>query len=473
MAHHQSPAALKLTHATPEQAAFYLEASGDNFNRAITMFFEQHPASPTQRARPHPPDVPPRPRAPAIHARAPQHGGGGIVLPAPVGAVLALPFTVITAGFGLVFRVINLSASVASIVLRQILPRPVFNALTGAARAIQNGSRELDPTASAQAFVAEWRERYGGAAGGSSAASEGPHWLECGWQEATNRATAEGKFLLVYLHAWQHQDTEAFCRGTLSDPQLVEYIHSTLLCWGGDLRHSDAFRLSSSLRAAAYPYLGLLAFSGARTRLVTCIEGRMAPSQVLTLLQQAVAENAQLLWQEQAERQQREFDRRLREEQDAEYQRSLEADRQREQAREEERQAAEAAEKAQREAEERERAEREAEERRKAEAEAALAARKAAKAAALPPEPAAGTPGTTLIRLRLPTGANHQRRFRAEDPMQVVYDYADSLPTLNSLKYSLATAFPRRVYGTETLQQPLSSLDLVPQGVLLVQPEDD
>ena len=66
------------------------------------------------------------------------------------------------------------------------------------------------------------------------------------------------------------------------------------------------------------------------------------------------------------------------------------------------------------------RAEREAEERRKAEAEAALAARKAAKAAALPPEPPAGTPGTTLIRVRLPTGANHQRRFRGEDPMQVV-----------------------------------------------------
>ena len=30
---------LQLTHATPEQAAFYLEASGDNFNRAVTMFF--------------------------------------------------------------------------------------------------------------------------------------------------------------------------------------------------------------------------------------------------------------------------------------------------------------------------------------------------------------------------------------------------------------------------------------------------
>ena len=41
-------------------------------------------------------------------------------------------------------------------------------------------------------------------------------------------------------------------------------MNATFLCWGGDLRHSDAFRLSTSLRAAAFPYVGLLAFSGAR-----------------------------------------------------------------------------------------------------------------------------------------------------------------------------------------------------------------
>lgn len=33
-------------------------------------------------------------------------------------------------------------------------------------------------------------------------------------------------------------------------------------------------------------------------------------------------------------------------------------------------------------------------------------------------EPAAGTPGTTLIRIRLPDGSSHQRRFRGEDAMQ-------------------------------------------------------
>ena len=46
---------------------------------------------------------------------------------------------------------------------------------------------------------------------------------------------------------------------------------------------------------------------------------------LLAVLQQAAADHAGLLWQEQAERAQRDHDRRLREEQDAEYQRSLEA----------------------------------------------------------------------------------------------------------------------------------------------------
>ena len=66
----------------------------------------------------------------------------------------------------------------------------------------------------AQAFVRDWRERWGsaeaaeGSGSGAAAAGSapaGPDWLECGWQEATNRAVSEGKFLLVYLHAWQHQ----------------------------------------------------------------------------------------------------------------------------------------------------------------------------------------------------------------------------------------------------------------------------
>ena len=57
--------------------------------------------------------------------------------------------------------------------------------------------------------------------------------------------------------------------------------------------------------------------------------------------------------------------------------------------------------------------------------------------------------------------------------MQVVYDFADSLEGLNSLKYSLATMHPKAIYGSDKLQQTLNQLSLAPQTVLLVQPHDD
>lgn len=57
--------------------------------------------------------------------------------------------------------------------------------------------------------------------------------------------------------------------------------------------------------------------------------------------------------------------------------------------------------------------------------------------------------------------------------LQVVYDFADSLEGLNSLKYSLATMHPKVIYGSDKLKQSLKQLGLAPQTVLLVQPHDD
>lgn len=37
---------VELTHTTPEQAVFYLEASGDNFERALQMYFGERPVVP-------------------------------------------------------------------------------------------------------------------------------------------------------------------------------------------------------------------------------------------------------------------------------------------------------------------------------------------------------------------------------------------------------------------------------------------
>ena len=48
-----------------------------------------------------------------------------------------------------------------------------------------------------------------------------------------------------------------------------------------------------------------------------------------------------------------------------------------------------------------------------------LAARRMANRAALKAEPAAGTSGTTALRVRLPDGSTHMHRFASAAPLQV------------------------------------------------------
>ena len=55
------------------------------------------------------------------------------------------------------------------------------------------------------------------------------------------------------------QDAEAFCRQTLCNTQLAAYLNSTFVCWGGDIRQPDAYRLSNrhvlSALEAREPYV--------------------------------------------------------------------------------------------------------------------------------------------------------------------------------------------------------------------------
>ncbi|KAL4423405.1 hypothetical protein ABPG77_009983 [Micractinium sp. CCAP 211/92] len=451
---------MSAAHCDAEQAQFFLEACGGNHDRALHMFLEQTGGSYGAQHTPH------AARSGGAAVQAYTAGAGGALPPplALLGAVLGAPLALLGGGVRLLVRALGWSAALVGAVARRMLPARVTAALAGAGRALAAAGAEVPPAQAAADFARQFSERYG---------DRRPRWQECGWAEAASRAHSEGKFLLAYLHSPEHQDTEAYCRDTLCSPAFVEYVNQTFLCWGGDIQRTDAFRLASSLNVARYPYIALLAFSGPRTRLITCVEGGMGPERLQQVLAAAVNDHGALLWQEQLERQERETNRRLREEQDAEYQRSLEADRRREEERAAAARAAEEAQRAAQEAAERARAEAEAAERQRAELEAALQRRKSEKRLALPEEPAAGTPGSTLLRIRLPDGSTHQRRFMAADPLQVVHDFVDSLEAVTALKYSLATTFPRRVYAADNLGHSLQELDLVPQAALLMQPEDD
>ena len=102
--------------------------------------------------------------------------------------------------------------------------------------------------------------------------------------------------------------------------------------------------------------------------------------------------------------------------------------------------------------------------------------RRSAKRLSLPEEPSADCADgpTALIRIRLPNGATHQRRFMAADPLQLLQDWVDVLDSHDHLKYSLATLYPKRVLTLdENMNKSLEELDLTPQAVVVVQPEVD
>jgi hypothetical protein len=152
------------------------------------------------------------------------------------------------------------------------------------------------------------------------------------------------------------QDTDAFCRGVLCSPEVVAYIGEQFLAWGGDIRRADAFtvgrgtgagaggrelrkrlldasmqqsgwpqsfargphrfthrffppplcaQLSTRLHVTTYPCVALLAYPGARTKVVACLQGRFTAAQLLAALRRAVVEHGTLLAAERFQREER------------------------------------------------------------------------------------------------------------------------------------------------------------------------
>ncbi|GIL80772.1 hypothetical protein Vretifemale_9819, partial [Volvox reticuliferus] len=149
-----------------------------------------------------------------------------------------------------------------------------------------------------------------------------------------------------------------------------------------------------------------------------------------------------------------ERERALKAEQDTEYEAALEADRRR---------AAEVAEAAAA-------AEAEAEARAEAEAAAAMAeAERRARleelrqklAESLPAEPDRDDETAVLVRVRLPDGCSHTRRFAGEAPVQRIRDWLQSLesfPLWEPAGWSLVNSYPRRVLGAEGDENTVASV---------------
>lgn len=71
--------------------------------------------------------------------------------------------------------------------------------------------------------------------------------------------------------------------------------------------------------------------------------------------------------------------------------------------------------------------------------------------------------------MRFPTGERKERRFHSDATIQLLYDYVDSLGSLEIGNYSLVSNFPRVIYGSDKLSLSLKEAGLHPQASLFVE----
>ncbi|KXN70556.1 UBX-domain-containing protein [Conidiobolus coronatus NRRL 28638] len=312
-----------------------------------------------------------------------------------------------------------------------------------------------------------------------------PEFLRGTYAQALEKAKNELKFLVVVLHSDSARDTVRFCTEILASPFLLDFFReNNILCWAGDIKYTEGYQVSNTLQARNYPFMGVICLQkrpnqsdSGKMLVVDRIEGFHDIETVIQKITHQMERCQPYLEQIKADRFERESSRSIREEQDRAYLESLRQDQ------EKERKARQ----------EKERVERENHEQQLAALEALeitkrrIIYRKQLKDS-LPPEPAATEKNIAKIQFRLPDNNRVVRRFSANDTIQTLYNYVETLQTepeedqieLNSelpsnyvheTKFVIVSPFPRVQYEpSETTLE--SCKGLWPSTSLVVEPVD-
>ncbi|XP_047535630.1 FAS-associated factor 2 [Vanessa atalanta] len=298
---------------------------------------------------------------------------------------------------------------------------------------VRNDERRLvtDPLGDVMTFINTYTSRY----------NPHPVFYQGTYAQALNDAKNELRFLIVYLHSESATETQNFCRTTLSDPEVIQYINTHGLFWGCSIDTSEGWRVAQSVGGRRYPLLCVVCVREHRMTVVARSEGACAPQQLLVRLQRVVTENEPHLAAARADRVEREVTARLRAAQDEAYAESLAADQEKERRR--------AADRAARDQLQRDTLHRQLqEEQRRLQV---IAAREEM-AANLPVEPLPGADVVVLL-IRLPGGERLTRRFLFSHTTQDLYDFVFSNSQAPE-EFEITTNFPKRVItrGTSNLK---------------------
>lgn len=314
---------------------------------------------------------------------------------------------------------------VVSLVL-QLCYNTISNILQFTFRLFQPDPRRYvtDPVADVLSFIRLYEKKYG---------CGHPVFYQGTYSQALNDAKQELRFLLVYLHCEEHQDTANFCRYTLPHPDVISYINSNMLFWACSVTTSEGYRVSQALRENGYPFLAAIVLHDGRMTVVGRLEGPVEPDELIARLRTIVSDNEVALIAARAERVERNFNQTLRQQQDQAYLESLQADQEKERRRCEERERREGEARQQRERELEEQCHKEEIQRKKIEYQMHI-----------PDEPPPNHPEAVHIVIKLPNGMRLERRFLQNHSLEAVFYYVFCHPASPDT-FEIATNFPKRV----------------------------
>ncbi|KAL5015363.1 hypothetical protein ScPMuIL_009633 [Solemya velum] len=185
-----------------------------------------------------------------------------------------------------------------------------------------------DPVGDVVRFIRNFEEKHG---------NGHPVFYQGTYSQALNDAKQELRFLLVYLHGDDHQDTPDFCRTVMCNENVINFINTRMLFWACNTNSPEGYRVSQALRENTYPFLALIVLRDNKMTVVAKIEGPIGSEELTARLDRVMMENDASLIAARADREERNFNQSLRQEQDVAYLESLRADQEKERVKKEKR----------------------------------------------------------------------------------------------------------------------------------------
>lgn len=154
------------------------------------------------------------------------------------------------------------------------------------------GKVVTDPLGDVLNFIRTYNEKY----------AAHPVFYQGTYAQALNDAKRELKFLIVYLHSEGNSEVTQFCRQSLADNTVIEYINRSMLFWACDVASPEGYRVSHSINARAYPIMVMVGLRANKMIIMGRMEGFCTAEELMRRMQTVVADNEVWLSQARADR---------------------------------------------------------------------------------------------------------------------------------------------------------------------------